>query len=123
MTVPSDYVLGATGVRTAATKNGDGTTTYTYEQADVHDFAWTVDPDYVVVKATFSATKDVTPAEYQQVATLLGRTLDEVMLSDVDITVLVQPGHAPQAQRHIDSAKAALKWFGLLVRPLSRSRR
>jgi hypothetical protein len=113
MTVPSDYVLGATGVRTAEKKNADGTTTYTHEQADVHDFAWTADPDFLVVKGTFSATKDVTPAEYQKVARLLGRTLDEVMLTDVDIIALVQPGHAPQAQRHIDSAKAAIKWYGL----------
>jgi hypothetical protein len=113
MTVPSNYVLGATGVRTGEKKNADGTTTYTHEQADVHDFAWTADPDYLAVKGTFSATKDVTPAEYQKVAGLLGRSLDEVMLSDVEITALVQPGHAPQAQRHIDSAKAALKWFGL----------
>ena len=66
-----------------------------------------------MVKATFSATKDVTPAEYQRIAKLLGRTLDEVKLSDVDITVLLQPDHRPQAQRHIDAAKAGLKWFGL----------
>ena len=113
MTVPSDYILGATGERTGEKKNANGTTTYTHEQADVHDFAWTVDPDYLVVKSTFSATKDVTPAEYQKVSRLLGRPLDEVMLSDVQIIALVQPGHAPQAQRHIDSAKAAIKWYGL----------
>lgn len=113
MTVPSSYVLGATGVRTSEKDNGDGTTTYTHEQADVHDFAWTADPDYVVVKGTFSAAKDVTPGEYQRVARLLGRSLEDVMLSDVEVTALVQPDHLPQAQRHIDSAKAAIKWFGL----------
>ena len=80
-------------------------------QADIHDFAWTADPDYVVVNATFSASQDVSPAEYQRVAALLGRTIDEVRLSDVDITVLLQPGHRPQAQRHIDAAKAGLKWL------------
>jgi hypothetical protein len=65
------------------------------------------------VKAKFSATQDVTRAEYERMAKLLGRSLDEVKLSDVDITVLLQPAHLPQAQRHIDSAKAGLKWFGL----------
>jgi hypothetical protein len=113
ITAPSTYVVGATGVRTHEHTNANGTTTWTYEQADVHDFVWTADPDYVVVKATFSATKDVTPEEYQQVATLLGRPLDEVKLSDVEITVLLQPDHRPQAQRHVDAAKAGLKWFGL----------
>ena len=113
ITVPSGYVVGATGERTRERANGDGTTTYTYEQADVHDFAWTADPDYVVVKATFSASQDVSPAEYQRIAKMLGRTLDEVRLSDVDITVLLQPGHRSQAQRHVDAAKAGLKWYGL----------
>ncbi len=95
-----------------------------YEQADVHDFAWTADPDYVVVKATFSATKDVTPAEYQRVgASCSGRTLDEVKLSDVEITVLLQPDHAPQAQRHIDAAKAGAQVVRPVVRAVSRTRR
>lgn len=113
ITVPSGYIVGATGERKRERANGNGTTTYTYEQADVHDFAWTADPDYVVVKATFSATEDVSPAEYERTAKLLGRTLDEVRLSDVDITVLLQPDHRPQAQRHIDAAKAGLKYYGL----------
>jgi hypothetical protein len=113
ITVPTDYVLGATGERKAQRVNGNGTTTHTYEQADIHDFAWTADPDYVVVKARFSAAQDVTPAEYESIAKLLGRTIDEVRLSDVDITVLLQPDHRPQAQRHIDAAKAGLKWYGL----------
>ena len=113
ITVPSGYVLGATGERKAERKHANGTTTYTYEQADIHDFAWTADPDYIVVESKFSATRDVTPAEYARVAKLLGRTLEEVKLSDVDITVLLQPGHRPQAQRHVDAAKAGLKWYGL----------
>jgi hypothetical protein len=113
ITAPSNYIIGATGERKHEHTNNNGTTTYTYEQADIHDFAWTADPDYVVVKATFSATQDVTPAEYERTAALLGRSVDEVKLSDVEITVLLQPAHRPQAQRHIDAAKAGLKWFGL----------
>ena len=113
MTVPSTHVVGATGVRLASRVNADGTTTYTYEQADVHDFAWTADPKYVVGTAKFSGTRDVTPAEYERVARMLGRPIDEMKLSDVDITVLMQPEHMPQAQRHVQAAKDGLKWFGL----------
>ena len=113
ITVPAGYVVGATGERTGERANANGTRTYTYAQADIHDFAWTADPDFVVVNAKFSATEDVTPAEYARVATLLGRTLDEVKLSDVDITVLLQPSRRQQAQRHVDAAKAGLKWYGL----------
>lgn len=113
ITTPGSYVVGATGVRTAERRNADGTTTHVYEQADVHDFAWTADPDYIVVRETFSADRDVTKAEYARVANLLGRSLDEVKLSDVEITVLLQPDHRPQARRHIEAAKAGLKWYGL----------
>jgi hypothetical protein len=113
ITAPSSFKLAATGERTGERRNADGTTTYTYEQGDVHDFAWTADPHYLVVKDTFSATRDVTPAEYEQAAKLVGRTLDEVKLSDVEITVMLQPDHAPQADRHVQAAKAGLKWFGL----------
>ena len=55
----------------------------------------------------------MTPQEYAEVAALLGRSADEVRLSDVDVTVLLQPEHRAQSERHLRAAKAALKWFGL----------
>jgi hypothetical protein len=113
ITAPSTFVIGATGQRTRERVNGDGTTTHTYEQADVHDFVWTADPRFVVVRGKFQATQDVTPAEYSRIAAMLGRTVDEVKLSDVDITVLLQPEHLPQAEKHLTSAKDGIKWFGL----------
>ena len=113
ITVPTRFIVGATGERKSRRDNPDGTTSYTYEQADVHDFAWTADPTYVEVKRTFSAKGDVTPAEYEQTAQLLGRTLDEVKLSDVAITLLIHPYRLPQVDRHINAAKAGIKYFGL----------
>jgi hypothetical protein len=113
LTVPTTFVVGATGERRARKDNDDGTTTYTYEQADVHDFAWTADPGYREIRATFSAATDVTPAEYAATARLLGRSLDEVHLSDVEIIVLMQPARVRQAARYIEAAKLGLKYFGL----------
>jgi hypothetical protein len=113
ITVPTRFIVGATGERKSRRDNPDGTTSYTYEQGDVHDFAWTADPTYVEVRRTFSATGDVTQAEYEQTARLLGRTLDEVKLSDVDITLLIHPYRLPQVDRHINAAKAGIKYFGL----------
>ena len=113
ITVPDGYVVGATGKRVAERK-GNGTVTYSYSQDDVHDFAWTADPHYVEVRRTFSASKDVSPEEYRRMAQLLGRTEDEVRLKDVEILVLMQPPHMPQADRHVRAAVEALKWFGLL---------
>ena len=113
ITLPKRFVVGATGRRTDRRENADGTSTHVFEQSDVIDFAWTASPRFVEVKSTFSGDKDVTPQEYADTAKLLGRSLDEVRLSDVEVTVLLQPQHAAQAERHVKAAKAAIKWFGL----------
>jgi hypothetical protein len=54
MTVPSEYIVGATGVRTGETENADGTRTYTHYQEDVHDFAWTACPDFVEFREQYT---------------------------------------------------------------------
>jgi hypothetical protein len=46
--------MGATGKRTAETKNADGTKTCVYAQEDVHDFAWTACPDFVEFREKYS---------------------------------------------------------------------
>jgi hypothetical protein len=113
ITLPKRFVVGATGRRTERRENPDGTSTHVFEQADVIDFAWAASPHFLEVKATFSGERDVTAEEYAETARLLGRSLGEVRLSDVDVTVLLQPAHAAQAERHVKAAKAGLKWFGL----------
>jgi hypothetical protein len=113
ITLPRRFVVGATGRRTERRENPDGTSTHVFEQEDVIDFAWTASPRFVEVKSVFSGEKDVSPEEYAEASRLLGRSLDEVRLSDVDVTVLLQPQHAAQAERHVRAAKSALKWFGL----------
>lgn len=112
-TVPTAFVAGATGVRIARTDNQDGTATYTYEQSDIHDFAWTADPNFVEVTSRFSAADEVTEEEYASMAERLDRPVDELRLSDVDIIVLMQPSRIGQAPRYIDAAKQSLKYFGL----------
>ncbi len=113
ITVPASFVVGATGVRIAAAEHDNQTTTYTYEQADVHDFAWTADPNYVEITDTFRAADEVSEAEYAEMAAWLDRPIEEVRLSDVAITVLMQPSRLGQAGRYMDAAKQSLKYFGL----------
>jgi Peptidase family M1 domain len=113
ITVPTRFIVGATGERKSARRNPDGTTTYRYEQADVHDFAWTADPTFVEVTDRFSATTDVTLAEYAAAARLVDRAPDEVRLSDVEIRLLIHRERLPQKARHIQAAKLGLKYFGL----------
>jgi hypothetical protein len=113
ITLPQRFVVGATGKRTERRENPDGTSTHVFEQADVIDFAWTASPRFLEVKSTFSAERDVAPPEYAETAALLGRSLDEVRLSDVEVTVLLQPERAVQADRYVKAAKESIKWFGL----------
>lgn len=113
ITLPSSYIIGATGKQTSKQVNADGTATYTFEQANIHDFSWTADPNYVELRRTFSAVQDVSPSEYQAIADLVGRPLDEVKLSDVEIILLLQPAHLRQAERHFQAAKLGIKHFGL----------
>ncbi|MCG6927540.1 MAG: M1 family metallopeptidase [Acidobacteria bacterium] len=113
ITLPDRFVVGATGRKVEDRENEDGTTTHVYEQANVHDFAWTADPRFLEVRRTFRADDEVSPGEYDETARLLGRSLEEVRLQDVEVVLLLQPEHAPQRERHIRAAKAALKWYGL----------
>jgi Peptidase family M1 domain len=56
VTLPKEYVIGATGVQIADQDNGNGTKTVAYHAEDVHDFAWTADPNFKVVENTFNGS-------------------------------------------------------------------
>ncbi|MQA28748.1 MAG: hypothetical protein GEU82_02765 [Luteitalea sp.] len=90
LTVPSAWLVGATGVQQAVRENGDGTATHRYYQEDVHDFVWTTSPDYIERIKLF----------------------DVQGLPPVAMRLLILPEHAPQADRHFAAAETALKWYG-----------
>jgi len=84
MTVPEKNIVGATGIEVEVVQNGDGTATHYYHAEDVHDFAWTTSPEFVVFT-------------------------DKAQ--DVDIRLLLQPDHVSQAQRHLAATKVAIEHF------------
>jgi len=94
MTVPTGWVVGATGREQGRQDNGNGTTTHRYVQEDVHDFAWTTSPDFVVRTAR----------------------VEEQGLPPVDMRLLIQPEHLAQAERHFAATRSAMRrygtWFG-----------
>jgi hypothetical protein len=90
LTVPTTWIVGATGVERDTRDEGDGSTTHHYVQADVHDFAWTTSPDYIEKRARF----------------------EHPSLPAVDMRLLLQPEHAGQAERHFQATRAALKYYG-----------
>ena len=112
MTVPSRFVVGATGKRVAETKKGDRTS-YRYVQQNVHDFAWTADPRFIVVDFPFDPGRDV-PAGWSALAAKeLGMTEAEIALKPVSCRLLLQPGHERARERYMRSAKEGLSFYGL----------
>ncbi|NDD63806.1 MAG: M1 family peptidase [Acidobacteria bacterium] len=115
LTVPAAYRgrIGATGYLRSETANGDGTVTYNFYQENVHDFAWTVDRNYLVLRRRFEAEREVTANELATTARRFDLPLDQVALRDVEVTLLLQPEHAAQADRHFRAAFYAIRYFGL----------
>lgn len=115
LTVPVAYKdkIGATGKLKSTHENQDGTITYNFCQQDVHDFAWTADTSYVVVKRHFKAGEWVKPQELIDTARHLRLTPAEVELKDVEVTLLIQPEHQSQIDRHFTATFNAIKYFGL----------
>jgi len=90
LTVPTGWIVGATGLERGRRDEGDRTTTHHYYAEDVHDFAWTTSPDYVERTERFG----------------------HASLPAVAMRLLLQPEHLRQADRHFEATRAALKYYG-----------
>ena len=110
--VPGNYVVGATGRRAAETKQS-GRTRYRYVQNDVHDFAWTADPHFVVHEVRFDPATDVPDAWIVRAAGELDVPETELALKPVTVRILLQPNHARARDRYALSAKQGLAFYGL----------
>ena len=112
LTVPSSFIVGATGKKVSETRNGNQTTSR-YVQENVHDFAWTADPRYLDVKTNFDPARDVPPGWSSLAAKELGMTPQQIGLKPVSIRLLLQPDHARARGRYLRSAVEALSFYGL----------
>jgi hypothetical protein len=85
LTLPTTFLVGATGVPVGTAKPvTDSTVQHYFHAEDVHDFAWTASPDFV---------------EFKGIA------------QDVEIRALMQRDHISQGVRHIEATKAAIEFF------------
>ncbi len=84
ITLPLEYVVGATGYLQEERINVDSTKTLIYHAEDVHDFAWAADPDYLTAK----------------------RTVD-----GIEVVFLCQPEHEKKVKRVLDAAEFCLKYY------------
>ena len=114
LTVPDNYVVGATGVRQSAVEDAARhTRTYRFYQEDVHDFSWTASPRFVRLEREFDPAREVKPAELAGAAKLLGLPEAALALRPVRMILLLQPEHVAQAERHFRAVANGIKWFGL----------
>src|SRR5262249_30623381 len=113
MTVPAVYKskIGATGVMKSERDNQNGTVTYNFVQDNVHDFAWTVDTHYLIVKRAFNTAEQVTQSEISDWSSRLNLPADRIALKNVDVTVMIQSEHRDQLDRHFKAAFNAIKYF------------
>src|SRR5580658_6252198 len=93
LTVPQYEVIGASGVEAGNVNNPDGTKTVTYHGDDIHDFAWTVSPRYMVRESVYQS-----------------------QMGPIKLRFLMQPAHWNQAERHEKITRESLdhfeKWYG-----------
>ncbi|HKD83978.1 MAG TPA: M1 family metallopeptidase [Terriglobales bacterium] len=93
VTLPKEDVIGATGVQVSDQDNGNGTKTVAFHAEDVHDFAWTADPNFKVVEDDFVGS-----------------------VGKVRIRLLTYDGHKHEWQPYIDCALQSMKafddWYG-----------
>jgi hypothetical protein len=98
ITVPSTYVVAATGVLAAATEGGAGadagTRRYTYRAEDVHDFVWMADP-YMETMSGQARLEDGT----------------------VEVRVLYRPEQKEFAKRHLEAAIGSIQKFSAMFLP------
>ena len=89
LTVPANYITGASGNRQTETANEDGTRTVRYRAERVTDIAWTAWTGYAVA----------------------GRAV-EAAGQPVELELLLPPSELPDAERFLAAAAAALDSFG-----------
>jgi len=92
--------------------NPDRTTTFSFHQDDVHDFAWTASPHFIKLVRTFDWSHEVRGDELMNWARILSLPADQVALRDVSVTLLLQPDHRSFADAYFRVAFNGLKYFG-----------
>ena len=93
LTVPQYEVVGASGIEVGSVDHADGTKTVTYHGEDIHDFAWTASPQYLIYNDTFQGSMGL-----------------------VKLRFLMQSAHWGQAERHARIVKETMehfdRWYG-----------
>ena len=91
ITLPSSFVVGATGEHQEKIENRDGSTTHHFFQHSVHDFAWTASSRFL----EYTENYEFAPGK------------------STEITLLLQPQHERLKDRYMNAVKNAIKYCSL----------
>ncbi len=93
LTLPRNYIVGASGVRVSSQVNSDGTATVGYVGEDIHDFAFAASPHFITTDGTYLSS-----------------------LGPVQVHVLALAAHPHIGPRYLDITMKALQrfeqWYG-----------
>ena len=93
--------------------HSDGKVIYSSKAEDVHDFAFTVDAEALLLRRTFHEVDYRDSDEEVKISAALGKTLAEVRPQSCEMILLLQPEHAEYANRYFDATAKSLYYFGL----------
>ncbi|MBD3873607.1 MAG: M1 family metallopeptidase, partial [Acidobacteria bacterium] len=119
ITLPEDWVLGATGIEVGNAPVDGGRRTVVYRAERVHDFAWcAAPPDLMeVVETDFSPGRDVPMRWLERAQTLLGLSAAELELPPMRLRLIVPRAQRVLAPRMVRAARLSVAWFGLFYGP------
>jgi hypothetical protein len=84
ITLPLEYLVGATGRLVENRENADSTRTFVFHAEDVHDFAWAASPDYRVARS---------------------------MVDGIDVSFFYKPRHEESVDEIMSHAEFALGYY------------
>ncbi|MGQ0614378.1 MAG: M1 family metallopeptidase [Planctomycetaceae bacterium] len=121
ITVPRNFVVGATGARTNSVANADETVTYVHRQEDVHDFAWCASPHFVEKSYRWDLEEFLRAAPMgeairgvlERAAKNRGVARESIQAPPVQVRFLLQKDHVELLDRLQWSTGAALACFGI----------
>ncbi len=118
LTVPEDFVVGATGVQMDERTVAEGTArkrTLTFTADRVHDFVWCAAPAdlMAVIESDFDPGRDVPAPWLQRAQSLLDLSAAELELPPVHLRLLVPHTQMELGDRMLRGARLGMAWYGL----------